>query len=259
MAQTNQITAVTKPIQLAVEVEEVRTELSRFAESEVNETKIMEFTAAIEQLTPLYEDLKFNKERRSIISKIESISDHDKQAENKAEVEFDSKLNSLRTRWDEQNTTIRQADAFSEFVTATNDYTNILKSNNEQSWVHWRNERQQNFVVSEIELNAIRNIPQYTVSCTKYLEDTKIFQALTEGFPNNQQTINQASKLAEGLTRIRKTFKFDELPDYISAFFNELNDQGSVTLERVTDDVLKWLRENKALKSLSVLRTTRTP
>lgn len=96
----------------------------------------------------------------------------------------------------------------------------------------------------------IARTPQNVQALSEYQEAHAQFSALFQFLPSNATTVGDAKKLAAELVRISEKFDFavgDEVKRFLAAV-----QSGGAPLALLTDEVLKWLADNKAADGYSI-------
>lgn len=74
---------------------------------------------------------------------------------------------------------------------------------------------------------------------------------LRDGFPDESNEIDRASRLSVELRQLSKSFDYD-VPDNVKMFLSAI-DQGGASLKLLTPEVIKWLDENSASDSYQII------
>jgi hypothetical protein len=102
----------------------------------------------------------------------------------------------------------------------------------------------------------IARTPQNVQALNEYQQAHTQFTALFQTVPSNATTVEAAKKLAGDLVRISAKFDFavgDEVKRFLAAV-----QSGGAPLALLTDDVLKWLADNKAADGYSIRASGRS-
>jgi len=243
-------------------VTELATQIGRLAEQletlvavEENRQVIEELDHAIDQIEPEYHAcVEVIHCRRTLETRPDRFATEQfATSESIVANETKEKLLRLKEVWTEDRRRVWHSGAAGEFRDALEAFRVCLEQNNQTLWLQWIKELEQRFLISEVELESIKNVPAYQESVRRYRIEFQNFQDLSKRVPDEASKIEDVERLAGDLHCIRTGINFD-LPNDVLKFFDRLDRDGFVPLRDLDENVRHWLAENNGLKDLAVSR-----
>jgi len=163
-------------------------------------------------------------------------------------------LNDVKKIWQTKKEQLRQHEGFADLISHLEVCCNEIEEHLQQNWHKCIEVWKGQFLVPNVLLNGIANIPSQRELCLAYSELLTKFNQLVKCPPQQIETLTVIEKCVEQLTEIHSKMDFN-IPENVKSFFENFNySTDAVSLQLLTPEIFQWLHNKEMLKYFSIQR-----